>query len=99
MSGSHTIHFRSRVIAHAFHFYKLNHIFILLRYPEDSVPSFLSNKASMMDDLEKQGWPVSPDDINLLEKEIQQAETFLLQSKDLRQKSEEVEKKTLVVRG
>ena len=53
----------------------------------------------MMDDLEKQGWPVSPDDINLLEKEIQQAETFLLQSKDLRQKSEEVEKRTLVVRG
>ena len=44
----------------------------------------------MMDDLEKQDWPVDPDDINLLEKEIQQAQTFLLQSKDLRQKSEEV---------
>lgn len=43
-----------------------------------------------MDDLEKQGWPVDPDDINLLEKEIEQAQTFLLQSKDLRQKSEEV---------
>lgn len=44
----------------------------------------------MMDDLEKQGWPVSPADINLLEKEIQQAQTFLLQSQDLRKKSEEV---------
>ena len=44
----------------------------------------------MMDDLEKQGWPVDPDDINLLEREIDQAQTFLLQSKDLRQKSEEV---------
>lgn len=43
-----------------------------------------------MADLEKQGWPVNPDDINLLEKEIQQAQTFLQQSKDLRQKSEEV---------
>ena len=73
-------------------------MFIFVRYPEDRVPSFLSNKASMMDDLEKQGWPVSPDDINLLEKEIQQAETFLLQSKDLRQKSEEVEKRALVAR-
>jgi len=44
----------------------------------------------MMDDLEKQGWPVDPGDINLLEGEIEQAQTFLLQSKDLRQKSEEV---------
>ena len=44
----------------------------------------------MMDDLEKQGWPVDQDDINLLEREIEQAQTFLLQSKDLRQKSEEV---------
>lgn len=60
------------------------------RYREDSVPSFLDNKPSIMDDLEKQDWPVGPDDINLLEKEIQQAQTFLLQSKDLRQKSEEV---------
>ena len=44
----------------------------------------------MMDDLEKQGWPVDQGDINLLEREIEQAQTFLLQSKDLRQKSEEV---------
>ena len=44
----------------------------------------------MMDDLEKQGWPVNPDDISLLEKEIQEAQTFLLQSQDLRQKSEQV---------
>lgn len=44
----------------------------------------------MMDDLEKQGWPVDQADINLLEREIEQAQTFLLQSKDLRQKSEEV---------
>lgn len=44
----------------------------------------------MMDDLEKQDWPVDPNDINLLEKEIEQAQTFLQQSKDLRQKSEEV---------
>lgn len=44
----------------------------------------------MMDDLEKQGWPVDPDDINLLDREIEQAQTFLAQSKDLRQKSEEV---------
>ena len=64
--------------------------FLWVRYPEDRLPSFLDNKASMMDDLEKQDWPVDPDDINLLEKEIQQAQTFLLQSKDLRQKSEEV---------
>ena len=99
MSGSHTVRFTSEVMTHVCHFYKPNYIFILLRYPEDRVPSFLSNKASMMDDLEKQGWPVSPDDINLLEKEIQQAETFLLQSKDLRQKSEEVEKNTPAVRG
>ena len=60
------------------------------RYREDRVPSFLDNKPSMMDDLEKQGWPVDQDDINLLEREIEQAQTFLLQSKDLRQKSEEV---------
>ena len=60
------------------------------RYPEDRVPSFLDNKPSIMDDLEKQGWPVARNDINLLEKEIEQAQTFLLQSKDLRQKSEEV---------
>lgn len=54
----------------------------------------------MMDDLEKQDWPVDPDDINLLEKEIQQAQTFLLQSKDLRQKSEEVKSRADdVVRG
>lgn len=44
----------------------------------------------MMDDLEKQGWPVDQGDINLLEREIEQAQTFLLQSKDLRQKSEDV---------
>lgn len=60
------------------------------RYREDRLPSFLANKASMMDDLEKQGWPVDPEDINLLEREIEQAQTFLTQSKDLRQKSEEV---------
>lgn len=54
----------------------------------------------MMDDLEKQDWPVDPDDISLLEKEIQQAQTFLLQSKDLRQKSEEVKSRADdVVRG
>lgn len=54
----------------------------------------------MMDDLEKQDWPVDPDDIRLLEKEIQQAQTFLLQSKDLRQKSEEVKSRADdVVRG
>ena len=53
-----------------------------------------------MDDLEKQDWPVDPDDISLLEKEIQQAQTFLLQSKDLRQKSEEVKSRADdVVRG
>lgn len=54
----------------------------------------------MMDDLEKQDWPVDSDDIRLLEKEIQQAQTFLLQSKDLRQKSEEVKGRADdVVRG
>ena len=43
-----------------------------------------------MDDLEKQDWPIKREDLHLLEREIDQAETFLQQSKDLRQKSEEV---------
>ena len=60
------------------------------RYPEDRIPSFLDNKQSILDDLERQGWPLDPEDITLLEREIEQAQTYLLQSKDLRQKSEQV---------
>lgn len=44
----------------------------------------------MMNDLENQDWQVSKEDIVLLEKEIEQANTFLTQSKDLRKASEQV---------
>lgn len=60
-----------------------------MKYPEDRIPSFLDNKQSILDDLERQGWPLDPEDITLLEREIEQAQTYLLQSKDLRQKSEQ----------
>jgi hypothetical protein len=43
-----------------------------------------------MNDLEDQGWQVRKEDILMLEKEIEQANTFLLQSKDLRKTSEQV---------
>ena len=46
----------------------------------------------MMSDMEKHDWPVGKEDIELLDKEIQQAEVFLQQSKDLRKASEEVVK-------
>ena len=65
----------------------------LLRYDEESVPSFLENKSSMMRDLEDCGWPVAFKDIRLLEKEITQGRTYLEQSRQLRETSERVRKK------
>ena len=65
----------------------------LLRYDEESVPSFLENKSSMMRDLEDCGWPVSVKDIRLLEKEIIHGRTYLEQSRQLRETSERVRNK------
>lgn len=44
----------------------------------------------MIKDLGDQGWQVPQEDILLLEKEIEQANTFLIQSQDLRKASEQV---------
>ena len=44
----------------------------------------------MMEDMEKQDWPLPEQDIVLLAKEIEQAQVFLRQSQDLRKTSEEV---------
>ena len=44
----------------------------------------------MMEDLEKNGWPISRDEIENYEKEILQAEIYLSQSKELQQTSEKV---------
>lgn len=65
------------------------------RYPEDRVPSFSANREAMMSDLEDQGWQVRQEDIMLLEKEIEQANTFLVQSQDLRKASEQVAKHSM----
>lgn len=60
------------------------------RYPEDRVPSFSRHRESMLKDLEDQGWQVRQEDVLMLEKEIEQANTFLVQSQDLRKASEQV---------
>ncbi|KAK3738170.1 hypothetical protein QZH41_019678, partial [Actinostola sp. cb2023] len=60
-----------------------------IKYPEDRVTSFAANRESMMEDLEQQGWQVRREDVLMLEKEIEQANTFLIQSKELRKASEQ----------
>ena len=44
----------------------------------------------MMDDLEKHGWPISKDDIEALENEIKEGNTYLQQSQNLRKASDQV---------
>ena len=47
----------------------------------------------MISDLESHDWPIDKEDIELLEKEIEQAHVFLQQSKDLGKASEQVRRK------
>ena len=44
----------------------------------------------MMEDLEKHDWPLSMDEIKKYEQEINDAEIFLSQSRELQQTSEKV---------
>ena len=54
------------------------------------MPSFLENRESMMDDLEKSGWPLSKEEVEKYEQEIKQAEIYLSQSKELQETAEKV---------
>ena len=64
--------------------------FSICRYSGEGVPSFHENRDSMMEDLEKSGWPLSKDEIERYEKEIRQAEIYLSQSKELQETAEKV---------
>ncbi|XP_070554779.1 von Willebrand factor A domain-containing protein 3B-like [Ptychodera flava] len=50
--------------------------------------SFLANKLEMMQALDRLGWPISENDIVLLEEEIELAAKYIQQSKDLRKAAE-----------
>ena len=63
---------------------------LTFRYESSTIPSYVDNKESILTDLEDQGWPIRKEDVDLLENEIEQANVFLQQSKDLRKASEEV---------
>ena len=54
------------------------------------MPSFLENRESMIEDLEKNGWPLSKDEIERFEEEVKQAEIYLSQSKELQETAEKV---------
>jgi len=46
--------------------------------------SYQEFKAKLTQSLDNCGWPVSQVDVNLMEEEIQQAETYLEQSENIR---------------
>eukprot|EP00794_Sanderia_malayensis_P007171 gene7171-7977_t len=58
-----------------------------LRHSSEGIPSFSENRESMLNDLEKNDWPVKEDIIVKFEDEIKQAEVFLSQSRELRETS------------
>ena len=62
----------------------------LCRYNGEGIPSFQENKQSMLEDLERNEWPITMDDIAKYEDEIKQAELYLFQSKELQETSEKV---------
>jgi len=66
-----------------------------LKYSGEGVPSFLENRESMMEDLEKSGWPLSKEEIEKYEQEVKQAEIYLSQSKELQQTAEKLSREAL----
>lgn len=53
-------------------------------YNSDDPPSFMEHRESMMASLERLEFPISSEDIELLEEEIKQANIYLQQAKDLK---------------
>lgn len=46
--------------------------------------SFAENKSELMSSLDNCGWPISQNDVYLMEEEIKQAQSFLQQSAKIR---------------
>ena len=71
--------------------FRFNHIcFLVFRLSPDDPDqaiSFMSNREEMIELLERLGWPVSEEDVKLLEEEIHKGELFLQQSRALRQEA------------
>ena len=58
---------------------------ICYRFDSDIPVSYVDNRVKLEEALTRCGWPVSEKDIQLLEREIKQAETYIRQAQDLQQ--------------
>lgn len=63
-----------------------NYSFIyLLRFEEDGPVQYMQHKEALLEALENLGWPISYEDVILLEDEILAALTYMQQASDLQE--------------
>lgn len=60
-------------------------ICIFLRFKEDGPVQYVQHKEALLETLENLGWPISYEDIKLLEDEILTALTYIQQASDLQE--------------
>lgn len=62
------------------------------KFDSDVPVSYLENKEALLQALDRLGWPISPEDVMLLEDEILAGKTYLQQATDLQEASKNISK-------